>query len=76
MNMGEFGVAAGSRSDCGSEGPSDKYFSLWTKKAIAAAEKYGMSWHYWGFTKVGGFEAYDRNENAWYPGILEAMGLK
>jgi aryl-phospho-beta-D-glucosidase BglC (GH1 family) len=73
MNMGEFGVAAGLRSSCGSEGPSDKYFALWTKKAVAAAEKYDMSWHYWGFTKVGGFEAYDRNENAWYPGILAAL---
>lgn len=75
MNMGEFGVAAGARSGCGSEGPSDKYYALWSKKAVETAEKYGLSWTYWGFTKVGGFEAYDRNENKWYPGILEAMGL-
>lgn len=75
MNMGEFGVAAGTRTNCGSEGPSDKYYALWSKKAVAAAEKYGLSWTYWGFTKVGGFEAYDRNENKWYPGILDALGL-
>ncbi len=75
MNMGEFGVAAGTRTNCGSEGPSDKYYALWSKKAVAAAEKYGISWTYWGFTKVGGFEAYDRNENKWYPGILDALGL-
>ncbi len=73
MNMGEFGVAAGSRSSCGTNGPSDKYFALWSKKVVAAAEKYDLSWHYWGFTKVGGFEAYDRNNNRYYPGILEAL---
>ncbi len=73
MNMGEFGVAAGSRSSCGSEGPSDKYYALWSKKAVAAAEKYDLSWHYWGFTKVGGFEAYDKSTGSWYPGILEAL---
>lgn len=73
MNMGEFGVAAGARSGCGDEGPSDKFYALWSKKAVAAAEKYDMSWHYWGFTRVGGFEAYDRAENRWYPGILNAL---
>lgn len=75
MNMGEFGVAAGARSGCGNEGPSDKYYALWSKKAVAAAEKYGLSWTYWGFTKVGGFEAYDRENSKWYPGILDALGL-
>ena len=32
-----------------------------------------MSWTYWGFTKVGGFEAYDRYNNTWYTGILDAL---
>ena len=73
MNMGEFGVAAGARSSCGTSGPSDKYWALWSKKAIAAAEKYDISWTYWGFTKVGGFEAYNRYENTWYSGILDAF---
>ncbi len=75
MNMGEFGVAAGTRGSCGTEGPSDKYYALWSKKAVAAAEKHGISWTYWGFTKVGGFEAYDRENSKWYPGILDALGL-
>lgn len=75
MNMGEFGVAAGTRDSCGTEGPSDKYYALWSKKAVAAAEKYDISWTYWGFTKVGGFEAYDRENSKWYPGILDALGL-
>lgn len=73
MNMGEFGVAAGSRSKCGSEGPSDKYYALWSKKVVAAAEKHDLSWHYWAFTKVSGFEAFDKNGGSWYPGILEAL---
>lgn len=73
MNMGEFGVAAGARSSCGTSGPSDKYWALWSKKAIAAAEKYDISWTYWGFTKVGGFEAYNRYENTWNSGILDAF---
>lgn len=73
LNMGEFGVAAGSRSSCGTDGPSDKYWALWNKKTIAAAEKFDISWTFWGFTKVGGFEAYDRSNNSWYPGALEAF---
>ncbi len=75
MNMGEFGVAAGARSNCGTSGPSDRNYALWSKKVVAAAEKHDVSWTYWGFTKVGGFEAYDRDENKWYPGILDALGL-
>lgn len=73
LNMGEFGVAAGERSDCGSEGPTDAYFARWSKDVVAAVEKYDISWHYWGFTRVGGFEAYDRDTESWYPGILEAL---
>ena len=73
MNMGEFGIAAGSRSSCGSDGPSDLRWALWNKKTVAAAEEAGFSWHYWGFTKVGGFEAYDRENAKWYPGAREAF---
>lgn len=74
MNMGEFGVAAGARSQCGADnGPSEKYWALWTKKTVAVAEKYDISWTYWAFTKVSGFEAYDRYNNVWYSGILDAL---
>jgi endoglucanase len=47
----------------------------WAEKSIEIAESLDMSWHYWGFTKVGGFEAYDRNEATWYEGFPAAFGL-
>ncbi|MBR4785873.1 MAG: glycoside hydrolase family 5 protein [Fibrobacter sp.] len=59
MNMGEFGV-----STCGGNGPTSEERAKWTDAAIKAAESYGMSWHYWGFTGVGGFEAYTGNWNS------------
>ncbi len=74
MNMGEFGVNSQFGS-CGSKGPSDKYRAMWTKYTINAAEPYDISWHYWGLTGVGGFDAYDRSTGTWYPGMLEAFGL-
>lgn len=80
MNMGEFGVSGGkgSQSRCNRNGDltSDAKKALWAKKAVQAAENFDMSWHYWGFTKVGGFEAYDRNNNKWFPGFPEAFFSK
>lgn len=73
MNMGEFGVSGRTNYTCKSLAPSDSKRAIWAKKAIEAAEKYDLSWHYWGFTKVGGFEAYDRANSTWYPGFLEAF---
>lgn len=75
MNMGEFGVAFGSRSKCGESGPTDAKGSLWATKAINAAEAKELSWHYWCFTSCGGFEAYDRKNKKWYPGFPKAFGL-
>lgn len=72
MNMGEFGVA-GSTSSCGSNAPSDNWRRNWTKNIIKAAERYDVSWHYWAFSKVGGFEAYDITNEKWYPGFPEAF---
>lgn len=72
MNMGEFGVS-GQTGPCKAKGPSDKKKALWAQKAIAAAELYDISWHYWGFVGVGGFEAYDKANEQWYPGFPEAF---
>ena len=74
MNMGEFGVTSKSGS-CGDKGPSDKYRSMWAKEVIKVAEKYDISWHYWGLAGVGGFEAYDKFNGLWFPGMLDAFGL-
>lgn len=74
MNMGEFGIS-GQTGPCGAKGPSDKYKAIWAKEVINIIEKYDISWHYWGFAGVGGFEAYDKASGRWYPGMLEAFGL-
>ena len=73
MNMGEFGVSGQHGSSCGGNGVSDELRAKWTDAAIAAAEKYGMSWHYWGFVGVGGFEAYDKGAGQWYPELLQVF---
>lgn len=70
MNMGEFGVSGQNGSSCGGNGVSDELRAKWTDAVIAEAEKYGMSWHYWGFVGVGGFEAYDKWAGKWYPELL------
>lgn len=72
MNMGEFGVA-GTTGRCKEKGPSDSKKALWAMQTVEAAERYEMSWHYWGFTLVGGFEAYNRAGNSWYPLFPEAL---
>ena len=80
MNMGEFGISGGkgTQNGCNRNGTptSDAKKALWAKKSILAAESYDISWHYWGFTKVGGFEAYDRTNDKWYPGFPEAFFSK
>lgn len=59
LNMGEFGI-----STCSGNGPTSEERAKWTDAAIKEAEKYGMSWHYWGLTGVGGFEAYTGSWNS------------
>lgn len=70
MNVGEFGVSGQNGSSCGGNGVSDELRAKWTDAVIVEAEKYGMSWHYWGFVGVGGFEAYDKWAGKWYPELL------
>lgn len=76
LNMGEFGVSGGPSDRCKGKGPSEKNKAFWAEKAIEAAEAFGMSWHYWGFTYVGGFEAYNAAAGEWYQGFPGAFGLK
>lgn len=73
MNMGEFGVSGQHGSSCGGNGVSDALRAEWTDAIIAEAEKYHMSWQYWGFVGVGGFEAYDKNGGKWYPELLQVF---
>lgn len=55
VNLGEFGVA--NKGQCSSV--SDSKREKWTDAIIAAAEQYGMSWHYWCYKNCGGFEAFN-----------------
>lgn len=66
MNMGEFGVA--NKGQCSSV--SDSRRDAWTDAAIAQAEKYGMSWHYWCYKNCGGFEAWG---GSWYSNMLNVF---
>ena len=62
MNMGEFGVNTLQNS-----GVSETKRAQWTDAVIEAAEKQGMSWHYWAFAGAGGFQAY--SGSSWYSEI-------
>ena len=73
MNMGEFGISGRTNWQCRDNAPSDSKKAQWAKETIAAAQKYNMSFHYWGFTSVGGFEAYDRIGNGWHIGFPDAL---
>lgn len=80
LNMGEFGVSGGenaNKSSCapGTTPPTNAAKAKWAAGAIAAAEALGISWHYWGFVGVGGFEAYDKNNGTWLEGFPAAFGL-
>lgn len=72
MNMGEFGIAGGEPSRC-NPAPTDAGRTEWTKITVDAALQYEMSFHYWAYTNVSGFEAYDYYGNAWYPGFPDVL---
>ena len=84
LNMGEFGISGGTpyanKNTCkeGESLPTPEKKALWAKLSITAAETYNISWNYWGFTGVGGFEAASRNFDdaiTWYEGFPAAFGL-
>ena len=74
LNMGEFGVSGGDPARCQKgDPPSDQTKAYWTSKAAKAAIENGMSFHYWGFGKTGGFDAYDTVNEEWYYGFPQAL---
>lgn len=76
LNMGEFGVAGGDVSPCNWEdgnGPSSEGKAEWANAAAKAAISRGMSFHYWGFSYTGGFDAYDPNSEKWHTGFPQAL---
>ena len=76
LNMGEFGVAGGDVSPCNWEdgnGPSSEGKAEWANAAAKAAISRGMSFHYWGFSYTGGFDAYDPSSEKWHTGFPQAL---
>ena len=77
LNVGEFGVSGGESTSnrCNREGvsPSDASKAYWSLMTSRAAIDNGMSFHYWAFGKVGGFDAYDIDAETWYPGFPSAL---
>ncbi|GAA5522687.1 endoglucanase H [Fodinibius salicampi] len=62
IHMGEFGAY--------SEAPKESR-EIWTAYMRRSAEKRGFSWVYWEFG--AGFGIYDRDNNQWREGLLEAL---
>ena len=73
LNMGEFGVSGGDPAYCNGQAPSNEGKAEWAKLAVEAATSHGMSFHYWGFAKTGGFDAYNIDKDVWYPGFPDAL---
>ena len=67
LNLGEFGAVGRTGSKCGEEAPSEASRAQWTDYVIKAAEKYGISWHYWAYGKTSGFQAYNQDAGDWFP---------
>ena len=72
LNMGEFGVSGGDGSFC-NPAPSNKGKADWARKSAQTAIANGVSFHYWGFARTGGFEAYNAYNDEWYPGFPQAL---
>ena len=53
INIGEFGA-----TECG--GIASRV--QWVTYFVKLAKDRGISWNYWGFTRVGGYEIYDKDE--------------
>ena len=56
INIGEFGA-----TECGGITSRVK----WVTYFVQLAKSHGFSWNYWGFTKVGGYEIFDKDTGTW-----------
>ena len=56
INIGEFGATY-----CGGISSRVK----WVKQFVKLAKEKGISWNYWGFTKIGGYELFDKETQTW-----------
>ena len=56
INIGEFGA-----TECG----GIKSRVKWVQQFVKLAKQYNVSWNYWGFTNVGGYEIFDKELGTW-----------
>lgn len=56
INIGEFGA-----TECG----GIKSRVKWVQQFVKLAKQYNVSWNYWGFTNVGGYEIFDKDLGTW-----------
>ena len=56
INIGEFGA-----TECGGIPSRVK----WVKQFVKQAKSHNISWNYWGFTNVGGYEIFDKELGTW-----------
>lgn len=56
INIGEFGATY-----CG----GIKSRVKWVTNFVKFAKEKGISWNYWGFTRIGGYEIYDKVTDTW-----------
>lgn len=66
ITIGEFGVSTCNNVDSK---------ALWTKYVVATADSMDMSWQYWAFTSVGGFEVYNKRSGVWEKPVVAALGI-
>lgn len=66
ITIGEFGV-----STCNNVASKTK----WVQFVRENAEKNNMSWQYWAYTSVGGFEIYRKNSRTWELDVVKALGV-
>ena len=66
ITIGEFGV-----STCANVPSKAK----WIQFVVETAESHNMSWQYWAFTSVGGFELYDKYSGTWETAPVAALGI-
>lgn len=66
ITIGEFGVSTCNNLDSKAK---------WIEFVVETMDSHDMSWQYWAFTSVGGFEFYNKKYNTWETSTLEALGI-
>ncbi len=66
ITIGEFGVSTCNNVESKAN---------WVKHVVDAAENHDMSWQYWAYTSVDGFEIYKKSRGTWELDVVKALGV-